>query len=173
MIFQLFWRPCIYFWIKYSGIFGLLSLYITGILLTSNWRSRVSRSLGLLFNIIVGISGKILKCAISWKRLIIARNRWKFWARVLGRCIYDTFHVWFFEFSSGSFGALCKISDVKIFKTQLLPQVASNFSQNLMESMVIRVKYRPSLNPAHALHGRVSYFKNCVCLCLCVCLCVR
>ena len=44
-----FWRPCIYFWLKYSGIFVLRSLYITGILLTSKWPSRGSMSLGLLF----------------------------------------------------------------------------------------------------------------------------
>ncbi len=40
--------PCIYFWLKYSGIFVLPSLYITGSLLTSKWPSRASRPLGLL-----------------------------------------------------------------------------------------------------------------------------
>ena len=44
-----FWHPCIYFWLKYSGIFVLLSLYVTGILLTSKWPRRSSRPLGLLF----------------------------------------------------------------------------------------------------------------------------
>ncbi len=38
-----------YFWLQYSEIFLLLSLYITGVLLTSKWPSRRSRPLGLLF----------------------------------------------------------------------------------------------------------------------------
>ncbi len=41
----------IYFRLKYSGIFALLSLYITGILLTSKWPSRASRPLGLLLTL--------------------------------------------------------------------------------------------------------------------------
>ncbi len=44
--FQL-WRPCIYFWLKYLGIY-VLSLYLTVILLSSKWPSRVQRPLGLL-----------------------------------------------------------------------------------------------------------------------------
>ncbi len=44
-----FWRLCIYFWLKYSRIFALLSLYNTGVILTSKWPSRASRSPGLLF----------------------------------------------------------------------------------------------------------------------------
>ena len=32
----------------------------------------------------------------------------------------------------GSFGALCKISDVKIFKRLLLPQFSFNFNQTLL-----------------------------------------
>ncbi len=46
-----FWRPFIldYFWLKYSRILVLLILCLTGILLSSEWPSRVSRPLGLLF----------------------------------------------------------------------------------------------------------------------------
>ncbi len=47
--FSSFWWPCIYFWVEYSGIFVLLSLYIAGILLMCKWPSRASRPLGLLF----------------------------------------------------------------------------------------------------------------------------
>ena len=50
--------------------------------------------------------------------------------------MWGTFHVRFFEFSLESFSALCKISDVKIFKRLLLP-VFMQFQQNSMESMVI------------------------------------
>ncbi len=38
--FPVFAWPCIYFSLKYSGIFVLLSLYLTGILLSSKWPSR-------------------------------------------------------------------------------------------------------------------------------------
>ncbi len=44
-----FWWPCIYFWLKYLGIFVLLSWYVTGTILNSKWPSRASRPLGLLF----------------------------------------------------------------------------------------------------------------------------
>ncbi len=40
-----------------------------------------------------------------------------------------TSNVWLFEFSLESFGALGKISYVKIFKTLPLPQFSSNFNQ--------------------------------------------
>ncbi len=43
-----------------------------------------------------------------------------------------TFHVRFFEFSLGSFGALCKISDVKIFKGLLLTQFSFSSKQTLL-----------------------------------------
>ncbi len=46
----------------------------------------------------------------------------------------STFYVWCFEFSLGSFRALCKISDVKIVKRLLLPQFQPNY---LMESIVM------------------------------------
>ncbi len=52
------WWPCIYFWLKYLGIFVLLSFYIPSILVISNWPSRVSRPLGLLF--------EILDLCINW-----------------------------------------------------------------------------------------------------------
>ncbi len=45
-----FWWPCIYFWLKYSGIF-VLSWNVIGILLTSKWPSRASRPLGLLLRL--------------------------------------------------------------------------------------------------------------------------
>ena len=38
----------------------------------------------------------------------------------------------FFEFSLGSLSALCKISDVKIFKSLLLPQFSFSFNQTLL-----------------------------------------
>ncbi len=41
-----------------------------------------------------------------------------------------------FEFILGSFGALCKISDVKIFKTLLLPQFSFNFNQTLQKACI-------------------------------------
>ncbi len=34
-----------------------------------------------LWNFNMGVNGKILKCGISWKRLIVERNGWKFGTR--------------------------------------------------------------------------------------------
>ncbi len=55
-----------------------------------------------------------------------------------------TFHVRLVEFSLGSFGALCKISDVKIFK-MLLPMGFIQFQPNSILRMVIGRKYSPFL----------------------------
>ncbi len=55
-----------------------------------------------------------------------------------------TFSVWLFEFSLGSFGALCKIHDVKIFNRLLLPQFSSIFKQTL-EKVCNWGKYRSLL----------------------------
>ncbi len=41
--------------------------------------------------------------------------------------VEDTFDALFLEFGLGSFSALCKIADVKIFKRLLLPQFSINF----------------------------------------------
>ncbi len=42
--------------------------------------------------------------------------------------------LWHFdEFGFGPFGALCKISDVNIFKRLLLPQFSFNFNQTLLQ----------------------------------------
>ena len=45
-----FWRPCIYFWLKYLGIFVLLSWYVTGIILTSKWPSKAPGPLVPIFS---------------------------------------------------------------------------------------------------------------------------
>ncbi len=44
-----FWRPWIYFWLKYSGIFVVPSVQRTGIL-SRKWLGRASRPLGFLFS---------------------------------------------------------------------------------------------------------------------------
>ncbi len=56
--------------------------------------------------------------------------------------MYGTFQVRSFEFSLGSFSALCKLSDVKIVKRLLLPSVFIEFQPNFMENMVIRGENR-------------------------------
>ncbi len=66
-----------------------------------------------LLNFSVGVNGNILKCGISWKRLLIEQSGWKLGTGGPGECI---FHVWFFVFRLGSIGAFCKISNVKISK---------------------------------------------------------
>ncbi len=81
------------------------------------------KSFVALWNFNMGVNGKILKCAKSWKCLIVLAKRTEIWNSqqsyelVLHK--YGTFYVWFFEFSLGSLhsGALCKISDVRIFKS--------------------------------------------------------
>ncbi len=80
-------------------------------------------------------NGKILKCAISWKRLIVELSGVKFRTHIPMHCILvyiGCFHVWFFEFSLGSFDALCKIHDVKTFKRLTAATLfLSNFNQTL------------------------------------------
>ncbi len=85
----------------------------------------------------MGVNGKILKRAISWKWLIIERNGWKLGTRGSLYCICRAFFMsdsLTFEFSLQSFGALCKIPNVRIFKRPLLPQFSSNFNHNLKKS---------------------------------------
>ncbi len=66
------------------------------------------------------------------KRMKICDSSWlSYVLHMLG-----AFNVWFFEFSLGSFLALCKISDVKIFKRLLLAQFSSNFNQILFFNYV-------------------------------------
>ncbi len=64
------WRPCIYFWLKYPGIFALLSLFISGVLLTSKWPSRASMPLGLLLTTLTCI----------WKKAGRKAKQPKIWA---------------------------------------------------------------------------------------------
>ncbi len=54
----------------------------------------------------MGISGKILKCAISWTWLILERSRWKFGTRSSRKCIYEGYLLRFskgFWFPQASF----------------------------------------------------------------------
>ena len=80
----------------------------------------------------MGVDEKILKCAIFWERLIVEWNGWKLGLAVLGIAyVRYTFHIWFFEFSLGSVGALCTISYVKIFKRLLLSYFFIQFQPTL------------------------------------------
>ncbi len=57
----------------------------------------------------------------------------KFMTRVSGTAYVGyIFHTRFFKFSLGSFGALCIISNVDIFKKLLLPRFSSNFNYLLL-----------------------------------------
>ena len=96
-----------------------------------------------LWNFNVGVNGKIVKCATSWKWLVVEWNGWKF-GTCSPRKFTCTFWLRSFEFGLETFSARCKISDVKIFKRPLLPHLSSNFNQTFMEfeSMVSRVEYR-------------------------------
>ncbi len=79
-----------------------------------------------VWNFNMGVNGGILKCAISWKQLIVAWNGRKFGTLPVNYCMCrELFHVCFFEFSLGIFSALCKISDVKIFKAYCSPRFHS------------------------------------------------
>ncbi len=57
----------------------------------------------------------------------------KIWDSPCYRAHVDgTFDAQFLEFGLGSFGALCQVSDVKIFKRLLLPHFSFNFNQTLL-----------------------------------------
>ncbi len=91
----------------------------------------------------MGVNGKIQKCAISGKGLIVERNGSKFGTRVLRTTYvhvgYFSFRI-VFEFSLGSFGAFYKISHVKIFKMPKKPKVFIQLPTNF--SMIISWEYR-------------------------------
>ncbi len=70
------------------------------------------------------------KCAISWKRLIVERNRWKIGTH--GPAFVGCFSclILWIQFRVIRCTS-CKISDVNIFKSLLLPQISSNINQTL------------------------------------------
>ncbi len=69
----------------------------------------------------------ILKTADSRAKRTEIWDLWCYSAHRLG-----TFDARFLEFGLGSFGALCKISDIKILKRLLLLQFSFNFNQILL-----------------------------------------
>ena len=97
---------------------------IQAITYLGNWQSL--KKLMTLWNFVIGVNG-IRK---SWKLLIVERSGWKFGTSGPIHCImFSTFHVKWFELSLGSFGTVCKISDVKISKRLLLSQFSFDFNQ--------------------------------------------
>ena len=66
---------------------------------------------------------------------------WGSWSYVLH--MQGTFHVLYFEFSLGLFGALCKISDINILKRLLPSQSVLQFQPNFIVSMLFVREYRP------------------------------
>ena len=87
-----------------------------------------------LWNYNLGIKGKIPRYGISWKKLIAEQNRRNLRLTVPGLHMLDIFPVRLLEFGLGSFGALCKISDVYIFKRLLLPQFSHSFNQTIWKA---------------------------------------
>ncbi len=81
----------------------------------------------------MGVHGKILKCAMSWKWLTVERNWWKFGTCGTVLCRVLSCPILWVQLRS--FGALCKIPDVNIFKRLLLPQFFIQFQPNFRESM--------------------------------------
>ncbi len=71
----------------------------------------------------MGVNGKILKCAISWKRLIVERNekKWNSGSYVMSDYLSS---VW------GHLVHFAKCAMLKIFKRLLLPQFLFSFNQN-------------------------------------------
>ena len=76
------------------------------------------------------MNGKSVKYAM--KRPIVKWSGWTGWK--CGTRSPRSSYVRFLEFSSGSFGALCKILYVKIFKRLLLQQFSSKFIQTLQKA---------------------------------------
>ena len=65
------------------------------------------------------------------KYLIVERNGWKFGTRGPRNCMCRVLFRSDSEFSLGSFGSLCKLSDVELFKRLPPPQFSFNFNQTL------------------------------------------
>ena len=97
----------------------------------------ICQKLIVLWHFEMGVNGKILKCAISWKLLIIERNGQTFGtqgttvhiSRV--HLMHDSLHFGLGSFG-WSFGALGKISNFTIFITTPFPIYNFNFYQTLL-----------------------------------------
>ncbi len=107
--------------------------------------SQFSSDIVALWNFNMEVNGKILKCTISWKWLIVEFDGWKVGelrSYVLCYVGYFLCRILWVQFRS--FGALWKIPDVNIFKRLLLPQFLFSFKQTL-EKACNPGKYRPLL----------------------------
>ncbi len=91
-----FWRPCIYFWLKYWGIFVLLSWNITGILLTSKWPSRASRPLGLLLIYLPAGCFNLSNPQLDLRSLLLWTDtfEWYFYHSCIGHKLSSGITVW-------------------------------------------------------------------------------
>ncbi len=94
------------------------------------------------FEIWHGSQWEIIKCGISWKRLIVEQNEWKFGTRGPRKCICRLL------FRSGHLSSVwghsvhfAKFPMLK-FQKATAPTVFIQFQPNFMESMVIREEYR-------------------------------
>ena len=89
-----------------------------------------------LWNFNMGVNGKIIKCAISWKRLIVDRNGRKFGTRS------NTMHIYRVLLMSDSLSLVwgqsvhfAKLLMWTFSKKLLLPPFSFNFHLNFRESM--------------------------------------
>ncbi len=105
--------------------------YHGGIPLLGNQPS-FKKKMWALWNFNMGVNGQILKCAISWKRLIREGKGWKFGTHTGRKCIYRVLFlsdslslIW------GHSVRFAKFLMFKIFKSHLLPQFSSNFNPTL------------------------------------------
>ena len=77
------------------------------------------KSFVALWKFNMGVNGKIIKCAISWKRLTVEQSGWKFGNSVWGHSVHlQNFHCQDFQKATG-------------------PPVFIQFQSNFMESIVI------------------------------------
>ncbi len=80
----------------------------------------------------MGVNGEILKCIISWKRLIVERNGWNLILAALG----TAYAGWIFCFILWVYFGVIRCTFGKIptlrFSELLLPQFSSNYSQTLL-----------------------------------------
>ncbi len=96
-----------------------------------------------LWNFNMGVNGKILKCAISWKRLIVERNGRKFGTR---GTIVDIQRVLFMADSLslvwGHSVHFTKISNFCNFKNSARLPIFILFHLNFMQGILIMQQYR-------------------------------
>ena len=99
-----------------------------------SWQSAKFETFVTLWKFNMGVKGKIIKCAISWKRLAVERIRRKFGTHGPMYCIYRLLFMSNSVSSVSSNSVHCAHFRCSDFQKAICPQFLSNFNQTVWEA---------------------------------------